>query len=85
MKRISILTLVVDCIALLTSLFRICTNQAVAFDYVIVFITSILLALNIYVATKAHKKKKTSAQEEESSTGDGSPEDRRQGDGSVVP
>ena len=57
MKKIGILTFVVNCIAWIVSLFRICTGQAEAFDYIVVFFTSNILVYDIYIIIKNRRKK----------------------------
>lgn len=56
MKRISFLTFVVNCIAFLTALFRICTSRGEVFDYIVIFFTFSILVYDIYKIVKAHAK-----------------------------
>lgn len=53
-------TFAVNCIAWLISLFRICTNQEEAFDYIVVFFTFNILVYDFYRIFKEHKEKKKS-------------------------
>ena len=71
MKKISFLTFVVNCVAWLTSLFRICTNQDTPFDYFVVFFTFTILVCDIYRIVKAHKKK-----QQNKKAGEPSPDDQ---------
>ena len=58
------LVFAVNCVAWLTSLFRICTYQEEAFDYIIVFATSGILIYDIYRFFKERTEKKKSAKGE---------------------
>lgn len=58
MDKLSLLTFVVNGIAWLISLFRICTSQGKAFDYVVVFLSFGILVYDIYEIIKIHLKNK---------------------------
>ena len=52
MKMISLLSFVINCIAWLTSLFRICTSQGEAFDYIVIFFSFSILVYDIHKIVK---------------------------------
>ncbi len=76
MKNLSLLTFVVNCIAWLISLFRICSSRGEVFDYIVVFFTFSILVYDIRKIVTTYIKRK----EDRDRTVDGS---RGQEDGSV--
>ena len=58
MKKVDLLTFVINGIAWIVSTFRICTGRAEAFDYTVVFFSFSILAYDIYKIIKILAEKK---------------------------
>ena len=58
MKKVDILTFVINGIAWIASTFRICTGRAEAFDYIVVFFSFTILAYDIYKIIKILAEKR---------------------------
>ena len=56
MNKVSVFDVVLDCVFCLVSLLRICTGRGEVYDYIVVFVTSVILVCYIYRFIKAHKK-----------------------------
>lgn len=58
MRSIDLLTFLINCIVWIASMFRICTGQEEAFDYIVVFFSFPILAYEIYKMIEICIKKK---------------------------
>ena len=57
-KKLDLLTFVINGIAWIVSTFRICTGRAEAFDYIVVFFSFSILAYDIYKIIKILAEKR---------------------------